>query len=143
MIDDSAVLFLLRVLEHRRRRDALLCGLFLVVAALVYPPFAAFDVILAGVLVAAEAARRAGAAAGQRPSAGLAPSEMSLAFENIGRQWSSLVNSERPTVASLPSMDEAEMTPTSSPAALSAGPPESPGQIEASSRNRLALSASR
>lgn len=46
------ILFLIRVLEHRRRRDVLWCGFFLVIGALVYPPFAVFDVLLAAALIA-------------------------------------------------------------------------------------------
>ncbi len=47
------VFFLLRLLEQRRRRDAAWCAVFLVIGALVYPPFAVFDVLLATVLIAA------------------------------------------------------------------------------------------
>ena len=46
------VFFLLRLLEQRRRRDAAWCAVFLVIGALVYPPFAAFDLLLASVLIA-------------------------------------------------------------------------------------------
>jgi hypothetical protein len=46
------VLFLTRALDRRRWQDAGWCGLFLVVGALVYPPFAIFDVVLATALIA-------------------------------------------------------------------------------------------
>jgi len=53
-------LFLLRAAEGRRVRDALLAATFLTVGLLVYPPFAAFDLLLAMPLVANALGRRAG-----------------------------------------------------------------------------------
>ncbi len=45
------LLYLFRVMENGRRRDQVLCGLWLLVMLAIYPPYAVFSVVFGGLLV--------------------------------------------------------------------------------------------